>query len=270
MKPKMRTGEWLAEARRQAGLSQPELAELAGLKSTMLISNFETGVRVPPSQTWERLEEALRPLAPLMFVFEEDLLNDARAGMRWEQEGASCRLTYVLGKYGFVFTRVASVREDLPEDSFIVVSFADAVKLLEEQMAGFKSVAAPKEAEEGEGAQLAKMRRELGLSQRAVAAMLSSKQPSISLLERGVAEDPGLAKCYRALLEKIKQEESASEGEGAQLRKMRKSLGLGQLEVASMLSADQGNISRLERGHTQLPDLTRRYRELMEQLSAKA
>ena len=206
MKPKMRTGEWLTEARRQADLPQAKLAKLVGLNSAMLISAFETGARVPDPQAWEKLESVLRPLAPLMFIDEEKLLDHAKAGLRWEGEGALCRLAYFLGKRGFVFVGVSSVREDPPEGPFITVFFEEAVRLLEEQSAGFEPPVVPRNAEEGEGAQLRKMREALGLGQRDVAAMLSTHQATISHIERGHKRQGELVGRYRELMERMTAE----------------------------------------------------------------
>ena len=202
----MRTGEWLAEARRQADLSQVKLAKLIGLNSAMLISAFETGARVPDPQAWEKLESALRPLAPLMFIDEEKLLDYAKAGLQWEGEGALCRLAYFLGKHGFVFVGVSSVREDPPAGPYITVLFEEAVRLLGEQIAGFDPPVAPRNTEEGEGAQLRRMREALGLGQRDVAAMLSTHQATISHIERGEKRPGELMGRYRELMERMTAE----------------------------------------------------------------
>ena len=211
MKPKIRTSEWLAAARRLAGLSQVELAKLAGLKSTIIVSLFETGAQVPSSRTWKALEDALRTRVPLMFVDEDGLIAILEAGMcLLEDENALCRLSYVPCKQGVAFTEARLVQGEPPADPFITVPIAEALGLLKVQKTWFGSSCG--ESQEGkvgdsrtdcEGAKLREMRRALGLGQRDVARMLSISQPSISHLERGTEKSPALARRYRDLLEQM-------------------------------------------------------------------
>lgn len=215
MKPQMRTGKWLAMARGCAGLTQTELARLAGLKSTIVVSLYETGAHAPSLQTWDALEEVLRRYVPLMFVDEEALVSTAAAGVGWEGEDALCRLSYAPTRHGIAFTGIEAIGEEASslDGSFITVPLSQALMLLSEQKAWCKTVVLGNEAavdgEEGkksEGAELKEMREALGISQREISRRLSVSQPSISLLERGLSESPDSLRRYRELLEQLTTE----------------------------------------------------------------
>ena len=212
MKPQMRTGKWLAMARSCAGLTQTELARLAGIKSTIGVSLYETGVQSPSSHTWDALEEVLRRYVPLMFVDEEALVSIAAAGASWEGEGALCRLAYAPSKHGIAFTGIEAIGEKPSslDGPFITVPISEALTLLTEQRAWLKAVVSDGagavdggESAECEGAELRKMREALGISQREVSRRLSIPQPSISLLERGLSDSPDALWRYREFLEQL-------------------------------------------------------------------
>lgn len=206
MKPKMRTPEWLSMTRNCAGLSQVELAKLAGLKSTIIVSLYETGSQTASLQAWEALEDVLRPLAPLMFVDEDAIIASAEAGALWEKEGALCRLPYAPGRHGIAFTGIKPVEADPPDSPCITVPISEALDLLKAQRAAFANEPAKPVLDEEaarEGAKLRKMREALGLNQRDMARRLSSTQPAISLMERGVDKNDGRVKRYRELLERL-------------------------------------------------------------------
>lgn len=213
MKPKMRTKEWLIAARRCAGLTQVELAVRAGLKSTIIVSLYETGAQVPSLRTWVALEEALLPFAPLMFVDEDALIADVRAIIRWERESALCRLVYVTTMHGFVFTDVRPAQGDSPKDPYITLPLIDALKLLEEQSLclDFSDLFEEESPEDRDGAELKKMREALGLGQKEVADMLSTTQPAISYLERGLRKSSDFRDRYRNLLEQLTAEAKAKQ-----------------------------------------------------------
>ena len=212
MKPQMRTGRWLAMARSCAGLTQTELARLAGLKSTIGVSLYETGTNIPSLRTWEALEEVLRCYVPLMFIDEEALISAAAAGIAWEGEDALCRLSYVPSKHGIAFIGVEAIGEKPSslDGPFITVPISEALTLLTEQKAWLKAAVSDCEGavdEDGdakcEGAELGKMREALGISQREVSRRLSIPQPLLSLLERGLSESPDALRRYRELLEQL-------------------------------------------------------------------
>ena len=211
MKPKMRTQEWLVTARRCAGLTQIELAASAGLKSTIIVSLYETGAQVPSPRTWAALEDALRPCAPLMFVDEDALIADIRAIIRWEREDAPCRLVYTTTIHGFVFTDVRSAQGDPPKDPHVTLPLIEALRLLEKQSSclDFSDQLEEVGPRDREGAELREMREALGLGQREVADMLSTSQPVISFLERGLRKSSDFRDRYRDLLERLTDEAQA-------------------------------------------------------------
>lgn len=197
-----RTREWLVEARQRAGLSQAELIEMVGLKSIIAISQYENGTRTPSLRTWEKLEEALRPFAPMMFVDVDGLIADAEAGMRWEKANSRCKLIYAAARDGLIFTSVLPDQGDEPADPYISVSFQDAVALLKAQRdllqddRPVKSLDALETDETG----LRKAREGKGLSQRKAAALLGIPQSKLSLLESGKIKDPKLvSQCLEVL-----------------------------------------------------------------------
>jgi len=216
MKPKTRTPQWLAAARSHAGLTQVELARLAGLKSTIIVSLIETGAQIPSHRTWSALEAALRPRVPLMFVDEGALVNDLEAGMRLTgDDTALCWLSYVSCGHGIAFIDAKLAQGKPPAVPYITVSLAEALALLKTQRTWFDdSSGEPQEGREDgyqadcEGARLREMRKALGLDQRDVARMLSASQPSISHLERGAVKNLDFARRYRELLEQLTEQTS--------------------------------------------------------------
>ena len=211
MKPKMRTKEWLVSARRLADLSQSELLDLVGLTSGMSISFFESGRRNPRPATWGKIEKALYPYAPIMFVDEDDLIADVDAGARWEKDDALCRLYYVPGRSGMVFVGVGSSQDKESSEACITVSFSEARRLLEAQ----KGVLSPRVLqkveespmqEESEGMRLRGLRRALGLSQSKVAELAGLPQPTISEIELDKEKGAHLVERYRKLLEGLTAE----------------------------------------------------------------
>ena len=212
MKPQMRTSRWLAMARRNAGLSQVELVKLAGLRSTIILSLFETGSQLPTDRVWDALENALRPLVPLMFVDEDALISVVEAGARWDGGDALCRLGYVASRHGVAFTDVRPVDGEQPGDFFITVPLTEALRLLQVQKTWIgespdcSEDVVEDQAGSREGEELRRMRKALSLDQRSVARMLSASQPAISLLERGLENPPDLIRRYRELLERLTEE----------------------------------------------------------------
>lgn len=197
-----RTREWLVEARQRAGLSQAELIEMVGLKSIIAISQYENGTRSPSQRTWDKLEQALKPFAPMMFVDVEGLIADAEAGMRWEKAGARCRLTYVAARDGLIFTGVLPDQGDELADPYVTVSFQDALALLEAQRDLLQNdrPEKPLDGLEADETGLRKAREGKGLSQRKAAALLGMPQSKLSLLESGKIKDPELAsQCLKTL-----------------------------------------------------------------------
>ena len=202
--PAMRTREWLVEARRRAGISQTDLLELVGLKSIIAISQYENGTRTPSAGTWQKIEDALRPLAPMMVVEVDALIADVEAGMRWEKEDALCRLSYASARMGLIFTSVSSLQREDPADPFITVSFKDALGLLEAQRSLLIAEQAESAAEclDEDIVGLKQAREALGLSQRKTAALLGISQSKLSLLEAGKIKEPELVeRCLRELNE---------------------------------------------------------------------
>lgn len=197
-----RTREWLVEARQRAGLSQAELIEMVGLKSIIAVSQYENGTRTPSLRTWEKLEEVLRPLAPMMFVDMDGLIADAEAGMRWEKANPRCKLTYAAARGGLVFTKVFPDQGDEPSDPYISVSFQDAVALLKAQRDLLQDDRPEKSLDvlETDETGLRKAREGKGLSQRKAASLLGIPQSKLSLLESGKIKDPELvSQCLEAL-----------------------------------------------------------------------
>lgn len=146
MSKKSRTGEWLREARTRANLTIEKLAELAGVHSST-VQFVETGKRGASPKLWAAFDAVLRPRVPLMYLDEDALIADARNYALLEGKGSLCRLfcsKETRGANGLVFVGIASVagvRSDQVEDPdcpYVTLSWADAIKLLEDQRAALK------------------------------------------------------------------------------------------------------------------------------------
>lgn len=206
MNPELRTKEWLAQARRLAGISQAELAGLIGSKGVVTVSQYETGACNPSERAWRRIEDALRPLAPMAFVDTDALIAKAQAIIQWESEESPCVLTYAGGRGGLIITGIDPPKGEAPEGLSMPVRLADALSLLREQKAGLERplrAAADPDAQESAGKRLRAQREALGLGQRAVAEMLSVTQPYVSALESGRMDDSEPLARYRQLLEEL-------------------------------------------------------------------
>jgi transcriptional regulator with XRE-family HTH domain len=75
-------GRRIAQARREAGLTQPELAALAGLKHPQSISNYERGSTEVPPRRLRRIAEATH--RDIAWFLGEITAEDARAEERAE------------------------------------------------------------------------------------------------------------------------------------------------------------------------------------------
>lgn len=133
MNYKPHTPEWLAAARKQAGLSMAKLAELAGVHvNTVQYAERRNYITTP--SVWAKLDKALYPIVPVYFVNEDQLIADAQAYAHLQGEDAPCRLCYVLGRDGIVFTNVLPCEEDV-SGQHVVVSWEAALNLLTAQKA---------------------------------------------------------------------------------------------------------------------------------------
>lgn len=131
MSYKPHTPEWLAAARKQAGLSMAKLAELAGVHvNTVQYAERRNYITTP--NIWAKLDAALYPIVPVYFVNEDRLIADAQAYAHLRGEDASCRLCYVLGRDGIVFVDVRPIEEDV-SSQFVVASWEAALNLLTAQ-----------------------------------------------------------------------------------------------------------------------------------------
>lgn len=65
----MTTGERIKKARKNAGMTQKELADALGVDESY-ISQYETGRRSPKLQTMHKLAEALKLSSPALLMFD--------------------------------------------------------------------------------------------------------------------------------------------------------------------------------------------------------
>ena len=126
------TPAWLVAARKQAGLTMPELADLAGVHFNT-VQYAEKESHVTRQSVWTKLDAALFPIVPAFFVNEDALIADVRAYMHLKGEGALCRLYFVTGKIGIVFNDVQSLEEEELPGQHVVVTWNAALTLLEAQ-----------------------------------------------------------------------------------------------------------------------------------------
>lgn len=61
----------IRECRHVAGLSQKELSKLTGV-SEHAISHYETGIRIPSLEMWEKLTEALNVVPAYLFGWSDE------------------------------------------------------------------------------------------------------------------------------------------------------------------------------------------------------
>lgn len=139
MKHKIHTREWLIDTRKRAGLTTAELAALTGIHINSL-SFYETGKRNATPSSWSKIDQALYPRVPAAFVNEDALIEDARAYERLAyREGMekTCRLYYATGRDGVAFIEVGPDRDGNQSAPYVILSWDDAVKLLEAQKSVF-------------------------------------------------------------------------------------------------------------------------------------
>lgn len=139
MKHEIHTKEWLADTRRRAKLTQAELSSLTGIHHNSL-TFYETGNRNATPGSWSKIDKALYPLAPAAFVDENALIEDIRAYQQLAQRegtGDLCRLYYATGLDGVAFINVGPDRDEGLSAPFVVLSWTDAMKLLEAQKSVF-------------------------------------------------------------------------------------------------------------------------------------
>lgn len=138
MKYKMRTKEWLADARKLCNLTLPQLAELSGVHSQTIYS-IENGVSLGAASTWSRLDKVLYEYVPAAYVDEAALISVAR---KYEalalEEGERCRLYYAVGRQGVAFTALRPDRENDMAEPYVVLTWAHAIELLEAQKQAFE------------------------------------------------------------------------------------------------------------------------------------
>ena len=136
MKPSMHTKEWLRWARGLSGLSRTELADLTGLSRSTIVA-AETGGRGGAPETWAAIDAVLYPLTPIAYVNEDSIVDYVRRCSK-SAGRKKCRLYYTAGAQGLVFTEVRPEHDDGLSGAYIVVTWAEAETLLEEQKAIFE------------------------------------------------------------------------------------------------------------------------------------
>lgn len=67
-------GETIRQERNKRGMSQPEFAELIGMKEQNL-SSLERGIREPGTETLEKIAEALEMIVAVQFFPKREIIS---------------------------------------------------------------------------------------------------------------------------------------------------------------------------------------------------
>ena len=259
----------LRNARKEAGLSVKEAAEIMGVKHTTL-AHLESGYVTP-----KHADELIGKLQAVPARTETAAFDPKEAGARIREERIKAGLSQKelstilhVPAARISHAELGSVTEQEAENILRRIHGKPSREIVNRKIKPKDQVIL--------GSKIRDTRMRIGLSQKALGEIMQFPQTKVSLIEKGKVDEPTAKKILAALeaYEEAQAKEAAAEaarlesarqgteagGEragtgkeprkdlGEQIRKARMAAGLSQKAVAELLGVSQGSVSYMEQG----------------------